>query len=403
MRKFRIFVAVAIVCLITVSFIVFTLLNSTASVRPVKNVILLIGDGMGVTAIRATQIATVGPNNKLSMQELPYAGLVTTHSLDSIITDSAASGTSMATGYKTNNGMVSMLPNGTILQTILEYAESQGKSTGLVVTSTITHATPAAFASHVPDRDLENDIALDMLHAGAEVLLGGGRLYFLPEPEGYRTDGRNLVDEALALNYTYLETREDLLKVQSDKALGLFAVSHMSRAPREPSLAEMTDKAIDLLSQDDDGFFLMVEGSQIDWAGHGNNATWLTDEVAEFDKAVEVAIDFAATEPNTLIIVTADHETGGMAINDPDQYGWTTKDHTGTMVPVFANGPRGAPFVTGVIDNTDIAQVIFDAIGPESGLVDARLLLILFGVMGIGSASLILWISLKRKEIASEP
>lgn len=402
MKKLRMFVAIAIVCLITVSFILFAFLNYVTSVRSVKNVILLIGDGMGVTAIRATQIATVGPNNKLSMQTLPYAGLVTTHSLDSIITDSAASGTAMATGYKTNNGIVSMLPNGTILQTILEYAETKSKSTGLVVTSRITHATPATFASHVPNRGLENDIALDMLYASVEVLLGGGRSYFLPEPEGYRTDGRNLVDEALALNYTYLETREDLLKVQSDKALGLFAMSHMSRVPREPSLVEMTNKAIELLSQDNDGFFLMVEGSQIDWAGHGNNATWLIDEVAEFDKAVEVAIDFAIVEPSTLVIVTADHETGGMAINGPNQYGWTTRDHTSTMVPVFANGPRGSPpFATSTIDNTDIARVIFNALKYESRLDDPRLILILFGVMGIGSVSFILWIDLER--IVSEP
>lgn len=372
-RKFmKTTLGAVVICLVATSLIALALPGAgTPPVRPVKNIILMIGDGMGFTAVRATQIATVGPDDKLFMQTLPYSGLVTTHSLDALVPDSAATGTALATGYKTNNGMISVLPDDTILETVLEYAESKGKSTGLVATSRITHATPAAFAAHVPSRYMENDIALGIFNSGADVILGGGRRHFVPEPEGKRTDGRNLIDEAVALTYTYVETRDELLAVESGKVLGLFEMSHMSAVPRVPSLVEMTDKAIELLSQDHDGFFLMVEGSQIDWAAHSNDAEWLIDETVEFDQAVEVAIDFASTDPNTLLIVTADHETGGMAINGPDDYGWTTDGHTGTMVAVFATGPRsglfltGALHVSGVIDQTDIAWIIFGAIGSS--------------------------------------
>jgi len=387
-RVRRIFIKTAVVavaiCLVATSLIVQAALPSAP---PVRNIILMIGDGMGVAAIRATQLDTKGPDARLSMETLPYSGLVTTHSLNSSITDSAAAGTALATGYKTNNRMISMLPDGTILRTVLEYAESKGKSTGLVVTSRITDATPAAFASHVMNREWEGkapygkDIALQMLYAGVEVLLGGGRMEFLPTAlGGVRIDERNLISEAFALHYTYVETRDDMLAVHQGNLLGLFTKSRMDTVQSglrdgvhgtEPSLVQMTSKAIELLDQDPEGFFLMVEGSLIDLEAHDNDAEGVIAETADFDAAVGVAIAFASRHPSTLLIVTADHETGGMAINglgyggEGSRYGFvfTSTGHTGTMVAVFASGPPVvAGHFTGVMDNTDIGRIMFAAI-----------------------------------------
>jgi len=299
------------------------------SVRTVKNVILLIGDGMGIEHIDLTRICTVGEDGKLNVDYLDEdPGWVATVSLDGV-TDSAAAGTALATGFKTENGMVSVLPDGTVLETVLERAESIGKSTGLISSVALIDATPAVFCSHTDYRGNYAYIAEQMAYAGVDVLLGSGEGYFLPkgEPMGQRLDGRDIIGEMQDMGYYYVESREELINADVDdgKLLGFFgglwAQTYMlDREGRsnEPALSEMTSKAIEVLNQDKDGFFLMVEGGAIDWLAHNRDPAGVVADTFEFDKAVGVALDFAKKDRNTLVLVTADHETGALEIDEED-------------------------------------------------------------------------------------
>ena len=288
-----------------------------------NNIILFIGDGMGAEHRKAARWTTVGKNGKLSMDDMPANGWLQTHSADNSITDSAAASTAMSTGSKTNNGVIALDPNLNFLITILGDAKSQDKRVGLVTTTQITHATPAAFASHVADRNLMVDIAEQMLDTSVDVLLGGGENEFLPTSDngcfpdtGKRSDGRNLINEAIDNNYLYVcdSVSFDLVEPSSIlQLIGLFADEGMSR-PFSPTLADMTQKAIDVLSQRSDGFFLMVESGQIDWASSDNDADNTIADTIALDEAVAVAKEFASISNDTLIIVTADHETGGMVV-----------------------------------------------------------------------------------------
>lgn len=283
----------------------------------VKNVILLVGDGMGYAH---TSIARLVKGEKLNMDMIKTAGSVTTQSADSLVTDSAAAGTAIAIGFKTNNGMISISPEGESLKTVLEAARAKGKKTGLVSNAKITDATPAVFASHVPDRADEVSIAAQVLGTGVEVILGGGRGYFLPvQSGGKRTDNRDLTAEAVADGYSYVTTADELTGVQSGKVLGLFHDNHMNFAidrdlTKQPSLAEMTGKAISLLDNKKEGFFLMVEGGRIDHTAHATDPAALYRDVLAFDEAVKAALDYADSNPQTMVIVVADHETGGLII-----------------------------------------------------------------------------------------
>lgn len=335
-----------------------------------KNVILLIGDGMGIAQITAARIRAVGPGGMLNMDRMPVTGFVRTHSADQLITDSAAGATAYATGHKTNNGMISVAPDSTPLPTILEYLRDKGKATGLVATSTITHATPAGFAAHVPSRRDEATIAEHLLKNRVQVLLGGGKMFFLPgTSEGSkRPDERNLIQEAQKAGYQYVETREALLSATGPYLLGLFQMGGLTTNPPEPMLHEMAQKALEILSKDPDGFFAMIEGSQIDWACHANDPNYEFRQLLLFDMAVGIALEFARKDGHTLVIVTADHETGGLAVNGGSlngqslQIAWTTKHHTGTNVPLFAYGPNAERF-TGVHDNTEIPRLIAAILG----------------------------------------
>lgn len=281
-----------------------------------KNVILLIGDGMGYAHVTAARLAQ---GKKLHMDQIKTTGTMTTASANSIVTDSAAAGTAMATGFKTNNGMISVTPDGKSLKTILEAAREKAKATGLVSTTRITHATPAVFAAHVPDRDDETTIADQMLKADVDVLLGGGKSYFVPESAGgKRKDNRDLTAEAKTRGYTVVSTKDELAAVNGGKVLGLFNKSHLNYEvdrdlTKEPSLAEMTTKAISLLDKNK-GFFLMVEGGRIDHAAHANDPAGVYGDTLAFDTAVNVALDYAEKNKDTMVIVTADHETGGLII-----------------------------------------------------------------------------------------
>jgi alkaline phosphatase len=359
---------------------------------PAQDIILFIGDGMGEAHRRAARWSAAGQSGALTMDRMPFVGWSRTASADNPITDSAAGGTAIATGVKTNNGMIGQDPDGNPLTTILERAQAKGMAVGLVTTVQMAHATPASFATHVPDRNRMTEIASQMvLTAEVDVLLGGGEDEFLPTtatgcyPQpGERTDGRDLIAEATAAGYTYVcdaTAFTAVIPTSTTRLLGLFADEGMPR-PFSPSLAEMTQKAIDILSQDPDGFFLMVEGGQIDWASHANDAANVISDTIGLDEAIAVAQAYASTVSDTLVIVTADHETGGMSAKLtssglPDEDGpfympeltpfyvnWTTGSHTGDDVPTTAQGPW-SHLLVGTYENTHIHDVMRMALEPQ--------------------------------------
>ncbi|MFC1676564.1 alkaline phosphatase [Planctomycetota bacterium] len=344
--------------------------------KNVRNVILFIGDGMGLNHTTFARFKTVGPTWRLHTERMPIVGLVGTYSNNALVTDSAASGTALATGFKTDNGVVSQLADGREVMTILEAAKSKGMATGLVVTSTITHATPACFAAHVKKRGFQQQIAEQIIENKVNVLLGGGRKFFIPKskPNSARKDNRDLIKEAIAAGYSYIETTEQLNSADNPYLLGLFNIDALTTQEPEPTLAQLTEKAIEILSKkkkglfaENKGFFLMVEGSQIDWAAHENNPDYCLRQTILFDQAVKSAIDFALKDRHTLVIVTADHETGGLVVKGGDLQGekldlnWATGGHTPSLVPLYAFGPQAQTFA-GVYDNTDVPKRIAKAL-----------------------------------------
>ncbi|MBN8235366.1 alkaline phosphatase [Halobacillus kuroshimensis] len=301
--------------------------HAGSSQEKVENVIYMIPDGFNTDY--ATSYRWYKGEDAVWDKHLK--GLHKTYSDDSRVTDSAAAGTAMATSVKTNNGTVGLDDDGNQVKTILEASEEKGKATGLVATSTITHATPAAFASHVESRDNQPEIAKQMLDNDVDVMLGGGKGFFLPVSEGGEQQDENLLEQAEEAGYTNVESRDDLMETddidveEGEKLLGLFADGplkpEMERENTEqPSLSEMTERSIDILGKDKDGFFLMVEGSQIDWAGHDNDPTWALKDTAAFEQAVEKAIEFAEEDGNTLVVIAGDHETGGMTVGSNGEY-----------------------------------------------------------------------------------
>ncbi len=346
----------------------------------VRNVIFLIGDGMGLSQVALARMKAIGVEGKINMQLLPVQGLIRTHSANKLVTDSAAAGTALACGIKTDNGMIGMTPDQKPFCSILELAQANGMATGLVVTSTISHATPASFGSHVKSRKMEPEIAEQLLGNRINVLFGGGRKYFLPksDPDSGRKDDRNLLAEAADAGYTVIETANQLRWVHGPNVLGLFQLDGLTTISPEPMLADMTKKAISILSETVSdsrkygrGFFLMVEGSQIDWACHANNPKACVRQVLLFDEAVRTAVDFALADGHTLVVVTADHETGGLTIPEGSLKGtdakahWSTGGHTASPVPVYAIGPKSQRF-GGVYDNTEIPLKIAQALGIKT-------------------------------------
>jgi alkaline phosphatase len=330
-----------------------------------RNIILLIGDGMGVTHIYAALTVNKG---FLNLERFPITGFSKTYSSDNYITDSGAGATAIACGTKTNNKMIGVDTAGNPMKSILEYAEENGLSTGLVATSSITHATPASFIAHSLSRTLDEDIALDFLKIDVDVFIGGGSSFF-----NKRKDGLNLIDSLRKRNYQVLFSMKDIDTVKSGKLAGLTAEIHNPRYSkgRGDMLVNATKKAISILNNNTQGFFLMVEGSMIDWAGHENNIQYVIEEVNDFDRTVAAALDFAIADGNTLVIVTADHETGGLALTGGDidkgktKTHFTSKDHTACMVPVFAYGP-GAEAFSGIYQNTAIFDKMMELYGFSS-------------------------------------
>ena len=321
-----------------------------------RNVILLIADGMGIAQLHAGLTANQG---HLFIENFRYMGLAKTQSGDNYITDSAAGGTALSTGQKTYNGAIGVDMNKDPLKTILEEAEEKGLATGLVSTSAITHATPASFIAHDPDRNNYEAIAEDFLDTDIDVFIGGGYKHFAD-----REDGKNLVEELKKRGYTVARDLKKIKKTKKGKLAGLTAPEHNGTFKERGNMLPVASKsAIKILSKNKKGFFLMVEGSQVDWGGHAGDTQYIIGELLDFDRTVGEALEFAAKDGETLLIVTSDHETGGMAILNGNfesgmvQGDFTTGGHTGLMVPVFSYGP-GAEKFTGIMNNTDIPKKI---------------------------------------------
>ncbi|MBA7532587.1 Alkaline phosphatase 4 [subsurface metagenome] len=335
--------------------------KETESEHP-KNIIFLIGDGMGVSHIYAGMTANHGP---LAMEQFRHIGFIKTYSSNSYVTDSGASGTAMSSGKKTKNGMIGMDPDTIVLRSVLEIAEEHGLASGLVSTSSITHATPAAFIAHQPSRNMYEEIAADFLKTEIDVFIGGGRDHFMK-----REDGRDLTKELEERGYNILFDMDKISGITEGKLAGLTADAHNPRYSegRGDMLPDATVTAMKILNNNKKGFFLMVEGSQIDWGGHANSTEYIIEEVLDFDRAVAKALEFAQNDGETLVVVTADHETGGLGINGGNfengtvEGGFTTKGHTGVMVPVFAYGP-GAKEFTGIYENTALFDKFLQAYG----------------------------------------
>lgn len=296
----------------------------------IKNVIFLIGDGMGVSYTSAYRYLKDNPKTPVAERtefDKHLVGNQMTYPEDPAqnVTDSASAATAMSTGYKTFNAAIGVDNDGTELKTVLEAAKEKGKATGLVATSEITHATPASFGAHDMSRKNMNSIAddyYDEMIKGkhkVDVMLGGGMSNFV------RAD-RNLTEEFKEDGYSYVTNKQELLKNKNQQVLGLFAEGGMpkmiDRTNETPSLEEMTNSALTRLNKDKDGFFLMVEGSQVDWAGHDNDIVSAMSEMEDFEKAFKAAIEFAKKDKNTLVVATADHSTGGYSIGSDGIYNW---------------------------------------------------------------------------------
>lgn len=432
-----------------------TSLNISSKNAQIKNIIMMIPDGQSVGH---TTLARWYKGEDLAVD--PYAcGLVRTYSSDAAIADSAPAGTAFATGFKSHTGFVGVLPDENTMPgldpieesekrmpvaSVLEAAQLLGKSTGLVATSEVMHATLADFTAHDPSRKNYDNLSEQQVYQELDVVLGGGGYYFTPEGRG---DGEDLVEELKNLGYDYITTPEEMKNTTSDKIWGMFADKDLAydmdrNEDEQPSIAEMTEKAIETLSKNEDGFFLLVEGSKVDWASHANDPIGVISETLAYDEAVEAAIEFAKKDGNTVVISVTDHGNGGLTIGSTEtdsnystqpleafigplkeatttgvgieayfnedrsnvievmskyfgiddltqeeidaiknasegsmnytvgpiiskraNIGWTTTGHTGEDVPLYIYAPEGCEKLTGVVENTDIANYMADLLG----------------------------------------
>ncbi|MDR1680004.1 MAG: alkaline phosphatase [Prevotellaceae bacterium] len=339
----------------------FISLTINAQEQKVKNIILLIGDGMGIAQVYAGMVSSPAP---LNIERMKTVGFSKTYSANDFTTDSSAGGTALACGVKTNNGMVGMSPDTVAVNSIMQIAKNNDLATGLVVSCNVTHATPASFVAHQPSRSMTEAIAADYLKSGIDVFIGGGRNDFEK-----RKDGRNLSEELRSKDYTVVHTLEAMNRVQSGKMAALLADNHPGKAAeRDNLLVKGVYKSLELLSKNEKGFFLMVEGSQIDWAGHVNQSDYVVNEVLDFDKAVGVALDFADRNPGTLVVVVADHETGGLTLPKGDiakrtfKAKFSTLKHTGVPVPIYSYG-TGSEIFGGFMQNTGVFDRMLQSYG----------------------------------------
>jgi alkaline phosphatase len=366
--------------LITIAVLcVMTILSSSAQGRKTKakqpevhNIVLMIGDGMGVAHITSLMLDN-GYDNPINMDRAQGGGLVQTYSLNNRVTDSAASATAYATGHKTKNSRLSVDAEDNPLETIIEKAVSQrGMSGGIVATVGLQHATPGAFYGHSRSRSNYYDIALGMLSTPLDIAIGGGRAYMENRP-----DGINIIDSLSARGYTIGDNLEDLDGITHGPAMAIYPGENYGipsmKDGRDPEyLPNATAKALEILSTNRKGFFLMVEGSLIDGRAHSHDGEGVVAETRDFDNAVGVAFDFADAHPGTLVIVLADHETGGLTLPSGDSdflkaesgvsMEFATKGHSGTMIGMLTYG-TGANLFGGIMNNDEVGLKMQQVLG----------------------------------------
>jgi alkaline phosphatase len=317
----------------------------------VRNIILFIGDGMGDAQLYAGMTVSSTP---FYLEKFPYSGYCKTNAVDNYITDSAAGGTAIATGTKTRNGMIGMGPDSVSVMSIMEIAHKNGLATGLVSTKAITDATPASFVSHNSGRGNYEDIAKDFLSGTIDLFIGGGSDHFCK-----RKDSTDLTIKLREMGYDVVFTLDEMDKSKSSKIAGLMSAVNMPRVldGRTGSLERITRKAIETLSRNKNGFVLMVEGGMIDSGGHGKSIEFVVSEMIDLDNAIGVGLGFAEKNGETLVVTTADHETGGLTLTGGNLKehkviaNFSTTNHTAVMVPIFSYGP-GAERFSGIHENT---------------------------------------------------
>lgn len=350
--------------------------SAAAPENEVKSVIYMIGDGMGLAHVSMLKIEEDYAPTAFDRAE--NVALIATHSSNNRVTDSAAAGTALATGFKTRNRMIGMTPDSVAVESMMLKAHREGYATGLAYTCYLQHATPASFYATSPHRDSMNIITGCFVRSGVDVALGGGRMFV---EEYYAGQGKDYKAELAALGYQVLHKEEEMATVSQGKVLGLFAEDNMLklREGRGDYLLRATRKALEVLTNNvvaegRKGFLLMVEGSKIDYRSHDNDSEGILAEMRDFEQCVAAAMDYADTHPGTLVVVCADHETGGLSIpsQSPDfkkadsgiNYRYGTKGHSGSMVPVYFYG-AGAERINGVMDNTELAQRLMALMGWE--------------------------------------
>lgn len=341
--------------------------------KKVKNVILMIGDGMSLMHIQAAWTCNRG---HLWLENAQYTGLSKTPATNRLITDSGSGGTSLATGYKTCYHAVGVDEDGNKLKSLVDYAKEAGKAAGVAVTCRLWDATPCDFLSHNIDRDKEQELIAEMTNSPVDYVFGGGAKFFTN-----RKDGRNIFKELEKKGYKVITSKTDLKTILKDNEsykkcvsstadnsnCKVYCVPFEVDTPlpdeRGDLLARASIAGMNLLNQNKNGFFMMIEGSQLDDYGHFNQLDMLMKETLDFDQTFGKVIKWAAQDGETLVVVTADHETGGMTVLDGDykegrvEVNFSTKSHSGTMVPVYAFGPGSENF-SGFMDNTDICWKI---------------------------------------------
>ena len=330
-----------------------------------KNIIFMVGDGMGITQVTAGLYSN---GNKLELERCPITGFHKSFSSNYLTTDSAAGATAFACGKKSYNGAIAVDPDKKPMPTILEQAEELGLATGLVVTSTIAHATPAAFISHVESRKQYEDIATFFPESGIDLFIGGGTKHF-----DERKDKRNIIQEMIDQGYVIKHQKDesiDDVDMNPEYPFGFFTGRKDPKTYRQgrrylPNASKRAAAFLDKRS--DEGFFMMIEGSQIDWGGHANDGKYIIEEVLDFDRAIGKVLDWAEKDGETLVVITADHETGGFAILPSSKMNklktkFITDYHTPVLIPVFAFGPGSEQF-SGIYDNTDIYHKMVAAFG----------------------------------------
>lgn len=339
--------------------------TTQASAKKPQNIIVLIGDGMGLTQVSTTYYYKEGESN---FSRFKHIGLHQNQPTSHKVTDSASGATAFSAGVKTYNGAIGVDQDTVPVPTILEMLAAKGLSTGLVATSSIVHATPASFYAHTASRGSYEEIARQLVYAPVQFFAGGGTKFFANRSDklnyidslaqqGFEVDTTRLATKSMDINkkYAYLLAPDGMPKMQEG---------------RGDFLPNATQMALDHLSQDEDGFFLMVEGSQIDWGGHANDADYVIQETLDFDKTLGLVLDFAAKDKNTLVIVTADHETGGLSLSASTVFGqgdyskitpsFSTGNHSATLIPVFAYGP-GAEYFMGIYQNNEFFDKMVQA------------------------------------------